>query len=181
MKSHKYKFGRRINWRSILLAVVFPICFTVSHYANLDNTYVAEPKELSVFMTATVVEPELTIEDKFKEYFPKSHKTMLAIAKAESGLNNNATNWNCWYDKNGKISKTYIKNGGKACKKEDRKYSFGVDCFTLQAHYPGRKSCPEGVTIDMHLREMAELSKSRGFQPWVTYNLGMHKKYLAQN
>lgn len=178
MKSHQYKAGRRVmNWRVWVISATILWCAVVGSHSNEDNVYV---REQDVFMKPVVVIPEPTTEDKIKEYFPKSYKTMIAIAKAESGLNNNATNWNCWYDFNGKISTKYIKNGGKSCKVKDRKYSFGVDCFILQAHYSGRKTCPEGVTIDMHLREMAELSKSRGFQPWVSFNLKMHEKYLTQ-
>lgn len=184
MKSHKYKFGRRINWRSILLSMVFPICFTVSHYANLDNTYVAEPKELSVFMTATVVEPEpveQSIEEKIKEYFPRSHKTMLAIAKAESGLSMDAKNWNCYYY-HGKATTTPIKGGSKACKKEDRKLAHSVDCYVLQDNQEkGITKCQEHMTVDKHLAEMAELSKQCGFKCWSAYNNKSYLKYLASN
>lgn len=171
-----------INWRIWVLVATIVFCLLLSHYGNLDNTYVAE-REVSVYMTATVVDhPEdESIETKIRKYFPRSHKTMIAIAKAESGLSNKAINYNCWYDKDGNISNTYIKGGGRSCKKEDRKYAFGVDCFVLQAHYPGRKTCPTGITIDQHLQEMAELSKKRSFQPWSAYNSGLHTKYLASN
>lgn len=117
------------------------------------------------------------VEAKILEYFPRSGKTMVAIAKAESGLKMSAINYNCWYDKNGNISDVYIKNGGKACKKEDRAHSFGVDCFVLQAHYPGRKTCPD-ITIEQHLKEMAELSRVQGLRAWVAYNRGLHLEYL---
>jgi hypothetical protein len=183
MKSHKYKTGRRVmNWRVGVIILTIISILVLSHYGNKDNTYVAE-HEVSVYMTATVVDhPEdESIETKIRKYFKKSHVTMLAIAKAESGLKPDAINYNCWYTKDGKISTTYVKNGGRTCNVEDRKYSFGVDCFVLQAHYPGRKSCPTDVTIDEHLQEMAELSKKRSFQPWVTYNTGSYKKYLATN
>ena len=176
--NHKYKSGRRVmNWRVGVLSIGILLCAVVGSYSSKDNVYV---REQDVFMKPVVVIPEQTTEDKIKEYFPKSYKTMIAIAKAESGLNNNVVNYNCWYDSKGNISTKYIKNGGKSCRVEDRKYSFGVDCFILQAHYKGSKTCPDGVTIDMHLREMAELSKSRGFQPWVSFNLKMHEKYLTQ-
>lgn len=184
MKSHKYKVGGRVlNWRVGVLSLTILSCAVLSHYGNMDNTYVADKPIVSVYMTATVVDhPEdESIETKIRKYFPKSHKTMIAIAKAESGLKNTAINYNCWYTKDGKISTTYVKNGGRACKTEDRKYSFGVDCFVLQAHYPGRKSCPTDVTVDQHLQEMAELSKKRSFQPWVSYNNNLHIKYLATN
>lgn len=200
MKSHNYKFGRRINWRSILLAMVFPICFTVSHYANLDNTYVREP---DVFMKPVVVVPEPTLEDKIREYFPRSWKTMIPIAYAESGMRMNAVGYNCYYSrtvyynedvknvlgqvvhKKGEVkipSKVHeIKVKGdesKACKKEHRKLAWSVDCFALQKNYPGRKTCPEGVTVDMHLKEVAELSKIQGLKAWSSYNQGKHLAYV---
>lgn len=160
------------------------MCFVIFALPGLSDAgkeeYVADKEETS-FMIPIVVVPEPTVEDKIKEYFPRSYKTVIAIAKAESSLKNDAINYNCWYDKDGNIKTTYVKNGGKSCKKEDRKYAFGVDCFVLQAHYPGRKSCPEGVTLDMHLREMADLSRQRSFQPWVVYNTGAYKAHLANN
>lgn len=169
-----------LNWRIWVLVATIVFCLLMSHYGNKDDTYIAEP-EVSVFMTATVVDhPEdESIETKIRKHFPRSYKTMIAIAKAESGLNNNAKNWNCWYDKDGKISTTYIKGGGRSCKIEDRKYAFGIDCFVLQAHYMGRKDCPANVSLDQHLQEMAKLSKSRSFQPWVVYNTGAYLNHLA--
>ncbi len=177
MKSHKYKFGRRINWRSILLAMVFPICFTVSHYTNLDNTYVREP---DVFMKPVVVVPEPTLEDKIKEYFPRSWKTMIPIAYAESGMRMNAIGYNCFYNKDETVVYEHRVKGSHstACKKEHRKLAWSVDCFALQKNYPGRKTCPEGVTVDMHLREVAELSKVQGLKAWSSFNQGKHLAYI---
>ena len=175
--NHKYKFGRRINWRSILLATVFPICFTVSHYANLDNTYVAEPE---VFMKPVVVVPEPTLEDKIREYFPRSWETMIPIAHAESGMTMNATGYNCFYNKDETVVYEHRVKGAHstACKKEHRKFAWSVDCFALQKNYPGRKTCPEGVTIDMHLKEVAELSKVQGLKAWSSFNQGKHLTYI---
>ncbi len=180
--SHTYKHGGRVlGWRVwVIVGTIFAI-WVLSHYGNMDNTYTREhPVTVTVTVTKVVPSQPETVEDKIMHYFPRNGKTMIAVAKAESQLKMSAVNYNCWYDSNGKISTYYIKNGGRSCKKEDRKYSFGVDCFVLQAHYPGRKTCPTDVTIDEHLQEMAELSKARGFQPWVSYNLGLHTKYLAK-
>lgn len=177
--SHKYKYGGRLlGWRVWVIILTIISILVLSHYGNKDNIYVREP---DVFMKPVVVDhPEdESIETKIRKYFPRSHVTMIAIAKAESGLNNNAKNYNCWYTADGKISTTYVKNGGRACKAEDRKYAFGVDCFVLQAHYMGRKDCPKNVSLDQHLKEMAELSKARSFQPWVVYNTGAYLRHLA--
>lgn len=158
-----------LNWRIWVLVATLLFCLLASHYGNKDNTYVAD-RSNDVFMKPVVVVPEPTIEDKIREYFPRNWKTMIAIAHAESGMNMNAVGYNCMY------------NGvSKACKKEDRSKAWSVDCFVLQKNYPGRKTCPEGVTLDMHLRESANLSRVQGLQAWVTYQTGAHKKHLASN
>lgn len=169
-RSHKYKHGGRVlGWRVwVIIFTIFAI-WVLSHYGNMDNTYTREVNDDQLFMKPVVVEPEPTIEDKIREYFPRNWKTMIAIAHAESRMNMNAVGYNCMY------------NGvSKACKKEDRSKAWSVDCFVLQKNYPGRKTCPEGVTLDMHLRESANLSRVQGLQAWVTYNTKMHEQYLER-
>jgi hypothetical protein len=150
----------------------------LANYGNTEKVYVAEVKE-QVFLAPVIVQPEETVEEKIKRYFPRSHKTMLAIAKAESGLDNNAVNWNCYYnDEMTIVYETRVKGShSAACKKGHRKYAWSVDCFVLQANYKG-KSCPTDVTIDQHLEEMAELSKKRSFSPWVAWQKGMHLVHM---
>lgn len=63
-----------------------------------------------------------------------------------------------------------------ACKKQHRIYSWSIDCFLLQKNYIGLKTCPKDVTVDEHLKEVAELSKVCGFKCWSAYN---NKSYLA--
>ena len=174
MKQPRKKNGRYankginlLNWRIWVIVLTIISILVFSHYGNKDNTYVREP---DVFMKPVVVTPEPTVEDKIKEYFPRNWKTMIAIAHAESGMNMGAIGYNCYY------------NGvSKACKKEDRSKAWSVDCFVLQKNYPGRKTCPDGVTLDMHLREAAALSRVQGLEAWVTFNTGAHKKHLASN
>lgn len=182
MKSHKYKTGRRVmNWRVGVLTLTIIYCAVMGYHSNDDLTYVREPDEMAVFMTATVVDhPEdESVETKIRKYFPKSHKTMIAVAYAESGLDHEAMNWNCYYYK-GKATTTPIKWGSKSCNKEDRKLSWSIDCGVLMKNYIGIKTCPK-VSVDEHLQEMAELSKKRGFQPWSAYNNKSYIKYLASN
>lgn len=182
-KSHAYKYGSRVlNWRVAVLSITIVWCAVMGYHADDDNTYVREPDEMAVFMTATVVEPEPTIEEKFQQYFPKNHRTMLAIAKAESGLNESAQNWNCWYNKDETIVyKSKVKGShSTSCKKQDRKHAWSMDCNILQASYIGVKECPK-LTIDQHLKEMAELSKVQGFGAWFSWRDGKHLKYLASN
>jgi hypothetical protein len=182
MKSHKYKTGRRVmNWRVWVIVLTIISVWVMSHYGNMDNTYVAEKKQ-DMFMKPVVVErvKEESIEGKIKFYFPRSHKTMLAIAKAESGLSMRAKNWNCYYY-HGKATTTPVKGGSRACKTEDRKLAHSVDCYVLQDNQEdGITNCQEYMTVDKHLAEMAELSKKCGLQCWSAYNNGSYKKYLAQ-
>lgn len=159
------------------------MCFVIFALPNLSDAgkekYVAD-KEESAFMVPIIVAPEPTVEDKIKEYFPRNWKTMIAIAHAESGVSMDAIGYNCYYY-HGKATTTPIKGGSRACEVKDRHLANSVDCFVLQKNYPGRKTCPEGVTIDMHLRESAELSREQGLGAWVTYNTKVHEKYLAKN
>lgn len=182
MRNNKGQFihNKWKNWRIWVLSSSILACAVLANYGNVEKVYVAEKPQEQAFMAPVIVEPEETIEEKFQRYFPKSHTTMLAIAKAESNLQEKAINWNCYYnDDMSIVYETRVKGShGAACKKEHRKYSFGVDCFILQAHYPGRKSCPKDVTLDQHLEEMAELTKKRSFQPWVTFNRGLHLAHM---
>lgn len=150
------------------------------YYCNLqweldDLAYVREP---DVFMKPIVVVPEQTIEDKIREYFPRSWKTMIAVAHAESRMNNDAIGYNCFYYQ-GKATTTPIKNGSKACDVKDRSLAWSVDCFLLQKNYVGRKTCPEGVSLDQHLKEVSDLSKQQGLTAWSAYNNGSYKRHLS--
>lgn len=148
----------------------------VNHY---DDTYVRE-NEPQVFLAPVIVDhPEdESIETKIRKYFPRSHVTMIAIAHAESGMNHNATGYNCYYSQ-GKATTTPVKGGSRACKVEDRPLAHSVDCGVLQKNYVGRKTCPK-VPIDQHLKEVAELSRVQGLGAWASYNQGAHQKYLTK-
>lgn len=180
MKNHKRVIYNRLNWRTAVISLAIFWCAVTGYYSNQDNTYVADAPEVSVFMTATVVESEPTIEDKIKVYFPRSWKTMIAIAHAESGMNMNAKGYNCFYNKDETVVyETRVKGAHSgACKKEHRVYAHSVDCFALQKNYKG-KECPTSVTVDEHLKEVAELSKVQGLSAWAAFNNGSYKKYLA--
>ncbi len=177
-KSHKRTKFTRINPLSVGIAILIGLiwCCTPGQY---DDTYVREEEAFPV-MKPVVVIPEPTLEDKIREYFPRSHKTMVAVAYAESGMSMKATGYNCYYNKDETIVyETRVKGShSTACKKEHRKYSWSVDCFALQKNYPGRKTCPSGITVDMHLREVAELSKVQGLQAWSSFNEKKHLAYI---
>ena len=179
-KSHKRTKFNRINPLSVGIALTIGLlwCLTPGQY---DDVYVADPVDNQLTIENRIVDKELTkaeIESKIREYFPRSYKTMIPIAYAESGLRPTAQNWNCYYNEDETIVYTTRVKGshGAACKKGHRQYSFGVDCFVLQKHYRGLKECPKDVTLDEHLKEVAELSRTQSFAAWSAYN---NKSYLA--
>ena len=141
MRNNKGQFihNKWKNWRIWVLSSSILACAVLANYGNVDKVYVAEVKE-EAFLVPVVVEPEETIEQKFQRYFPKSWRTMLAIAQAESRLDPEAKNWNCYYNNNETIVyETRVKGShSTACKKEHRKYAWSVDCNILQANYRGR-------------------------------------------
>jgi len=165
-----------MNWRTLVLSSTILFVALTGHYSNLDSdVYVAEP---NVYMEPVVVEQE-SIESKIKKYFPRSHVSMIAIAHAESGMNPEAKNWNCYYNKNETIVySTRVKGShSTACKKQHRKYAWSVDCGILQLSVKG-KECPN-EDIDTHLQKAANLSRVQGKDAWVVYKTGAYKKYLA--
>lgn len=177
MKSHKYNYGGRVlNWRTAVVSITILWCAIAGYHSDRDEVYVREP---DVFMKPIVVDmPENeSIETKIRKYFPRNATTMVAVAHAESNLNHNAVNWNCYYS-HGVATTTKVKGGSRSCDKKDRALAWSMDCGVLMKNYIGVKQCPK-VDVDEHLQEMAELSKVRGFQPWVAYTNGSYKKYLA--
>jgi hypothetical protein len=203
--NHKYKTGRRVmNWRVGVIILTIISILVLSHYGNIDNTYVAE-KNQDVFMKPIVVVPESTIEDKIKIYFPRSYKEVIKIAKYESGLGEKMNDmkdmsslhhYNCFYKgywttrKDGTsyaviTNYTVLQKQTKgvistSCqKKSDYTQAHSVDCFLLMKNYPGRKTCPEGVTVEMHLKEVADMSRQGGLNIWSSYWTGDYKKHLA--
>ena len=185
-KSHKRVIYTRINPLSVSLALVIALLWLCSPNDYGDEVYVAEPE---IFLQPVVVEevkvkPEdLTKEDiklKIKEYFPRSHKTMVAIAYAESNLNPNAQGFNCFYNKDETVVyPTRVKGShSTACKPAHRVYAYSTDCNVLQKNVKGQV-CPK-QTLDEHLQEVAELSKVQGLSAWSSFKQGKHLKYLTQ-
>lgn len=116
------------------------------------------------------------IENETNTVFGEDAKTALAIFKTESALNPKAQNWNChYYDENGKRYST-------SCKAEDRKNAWSVDCGVAQINHitpTNNKECPAELFDPKKNIAMAkEMFDRRGFQPWVTYNMGYYKNNL---
>jgi len=173
----------RFNWRTYVISLSILACLVLANYGNTDKVYVANNENMATnnteaFMVPVAVEPKPTIEDKIRQYFPRSWRDMVAIAHAESGMQENAKNWNCWYNKDKTIVyATKVKGShSAACKKQHRAYSYSVDCGILQLNVKG-KECPI-EDIDTHLEKAAELSKVQGKQAWVVYKTGAYRKHL---
>lgn len=119
------------------------------------------------------------MEAKVKQYFPRSWKQIMVIVQAEGGWSMEKKNYNCFYP--GYWEK-YKRDDGHigyrphvtswvpvedqvegilstSCAKKDVKMAWSVDCFLLQKNYIGRKECPSDVTIDEHLKQIADMSK----------------------
>lgn len=187
----KIKVGRKVNqYRTYYykeIAATLTLLFIWIMYllwGSLDDTgmvYVADEK-VAVRVEATVpvtkANSKAEMEKKIKEYFPRSWRTMIPIAYAESGMRNTAVNYNCYYNKDETVVyKTKVKGThSTSCKKGHQKYAWSTDCFLLQKNYKG-VGCPKDVTLDEHLEDVAKLSRVQGLQAWSSYNTGRHLSY----
>lgn len=185
MRNKKGQFihNKFTNWRIWAISSTLLFCLIAANYGNQDKVYVAEQPKVEAFLVPIIVEPEETIEEKFKRHFPRSYKTMLAIAKAESGMKMESKGYNCFYNDDMTIVyKERVKGShSAACKPSHRNFAHSVDCFILQDNQPKSRECPKDVTVDQHLEEMAELSRICGLDCWWAYKNGSYKKYLANN
>lgn len=133
-----------------------------------------------------------------KMYFPNSYKDMLAIIPAEGGWTMNKQNWNCYYEGYWQNYKRTDGATGKravitdytplkvqtegvistSCqKKADRPMAWSTDCFLLQKSYKGRLTCPEGVTLDQHLAEVADMTQQGGLLIFSSVWANNHLSY----
>lgn len=177
--SHSRQYGNRINPLSIAIAILIALMWLLSPADYGDEIYKAEQLPITNQTRDISVNNQLTkkeIENKIKQYFPRSHKTMIAVAYAESGLNQEAKGWNCYYNKKETIVySTKVKGShSTACKVSHRIYAHSVDCNVLQRNVKGQ-ICPK-QTLDEHLKEVSELSKKQGLKAWSAYN---NKSYLT--
>lgn len=162
------------------------ICIIVLQISLLTKTDEPTEKHPPITVHKDVIEYVVasttpTVEDKIRQYFPRSWKTMIAISKAETHgtMSMDSKGWNCYYYQ-GVATTTPIRGGSMACKVKDRHLAWSVDCFLLQKNYKGQQ-CPKGMTLDKHLQEVADLSRVQGLSAWTSYNDGKHLKYLADS
>ena len=113
-----------------------------------------------------------------EKYFPEEPEVMLAIAKAESSLNSNAINYNCFYDKQGNVHKTRPKGGVSThCKKGHEKFAWSKDGCIFQVNDIHGKDIS---TVEGCLQGARKVYEKQGKRAWVAYNTGAYKKYLAK-
>lgn len=166
----------------IIIFFVIPIHYredTVIHLPSSGGALETSKEEVEK-VPEHITEKEALVQ-RIKHYFPRSGETMVAIAKAESKLNNNAVGYNCFYNAYETIVYEIRVSGSHSthCKAGHQKYAWSVDCFVLQKNYPGRKSCPKDVTLDEHLEEVAELSRVQGLEAWSSYNNGSFRGHIT--
>ena len=134
--------------------LAFALCAV--YITHNDTIYAQAPK----LLTMGEICP-LEIACKIRYIFPEEPEIMIAIAKAESGLNNNVIGYNCYYD--GK---------SRSCEKEDRGRAWSKDFGLYQLN--GTKP----MSVDENIKEARKLYDKRGKQPWAVFNSGAYKKYL---
>lgn len=98
-----------------------------------------------------------------KDLWRADSDVAIAVAKAESGLNPNAINYNCRY--NGKST---------FCKKGDLTKAWSCDVSVFQINV----SCGTKMTTRENIMKAYEMYQKRGWQPWVAYNDKKHLVYL---
>ncbi len=103
-----------------------------------------------------------------KHFSTEDARIAKAILTHESRLNPNAKNYNCYYN-----------NKSTFCKKGDEHLAWSVDCGIAQLNYHG-SVCPSYTqSIDKSIEKMADMYEKRGWSPWVSFQSGAYKQYLA--
>lgn len=174
----KLKLGRGINqYKRVYFkelgavgALLFIVVFIIapSHLRSEEEFYIRP----QVIQEVEVIEE--TVEQKIVKHFPRSHKVILKIAQAESKMDENAKNWNCYYNKDETIVYRERVKGthSTSCKPSHRIFAWSIDCGILQMNTK-EKECPV-ETIDEHLERAATLSRIQGLNAWVAYKTGAH-------
>lgn len=114
-----------------------------------------------------------------EKYFPEEPEVMLAISKAESSLNQNAINYNCYYDAKGLVHSTRPKGGiSKSCKAGHEKYSWSKDGCIFQVNSTHNEDISN---LETCMKMARKLYETAGKKSWVVYQTGAYKKYLTSN
>lgn len=136
-----------------------------------------QPKKQAKKPVSTMEKREAKYRPLIEKYFPENSELMLAIAKAESSLNSNAINYNCYYDKAGNVHTTRPKGGYSThCKKGHEKYAWSKDGCALQINdiHGFDITTSEGC-----IQAARKVYDTQGLTAWVAYKNGSYKKYLS--
>lgn len=139
-------------------------------YAVVYFTFV----NLPVFAQA----PDVKLEEKsipqiVAHFFPENPKTMTAIFMAESGLNEEAVNYNCHAYKNGHRYSDSCKTLGI-----DPKHAWSADCGIAQINVVA-KTCPKELLDPVtNLSRAVEKYEKEGLNAWVVYKTKVYKRFL---
>ena len=133
----------------------------------------ANPKTESIVQSEAASEDRIAeaspsgIEEKIKTTFKDDYETALAVAKAESGLKENAQGFNCRY------------NGiSQSCRKGDEHKAWSTDCGIYQHNVPG-KTCPTNLfDPDENIQLAFEKYQKRKWQPWSAFKSGAYLAFI---
>jgi hypothetical protein len=142
---------------------------------NNDITYAVAPEMLAMPQICPSGGSREAIACKIKEMFPEEPDVMLAIALSESGLNNNAMNWNCRYTKVDEFGATSTYS--TSCKKGDRANAFSTDHGVFQINNATEyEKTLEGNFKAARAKYDTKLNKRH----WSDYKNGKYLKYLPE-
>lgn len=179
-----------INVLILLIAVIAlsvkPEVATVPEQVEIKKEIVVETKKpKSSFYT----DEKKAIAKKIASTFPENKETMVAIGLKESGLNKDATSYNCYYKTGGDtydsivkkyidistVSKTRLSGYVSTfCRKGHEKYAWSKDGGVLQVNKP----TDYHYTVEGNLATARIIYDNQGLSAWTAYNTGAYKKYL---
>ena len=155
---------------------------------------VAVKKQIVKYKDPVTKKEREEIAEKIAVAFPQNAKVMVAIALTESGLNKNATGYNCYYKVATKNTGTYdkiprvyldykdvskVKVAGyrsTVCRPEDRRQAWSKDGGVFQINQPK----PEDYNVDNNIARAKHKYDTQGLGAWTVYNTGEYKKHLAR-
>lgn len=163
-----------------------PVSVKMVHQSEVDTKEVLsamypkkEVKKAYFDHSKVMAQREAKYRPLIEKYFPEEPEIMLAISKAESSLNQNAINYNCYYDAKGLVHSTRPKGGvSKSCKAGHEKYSWSKDGCLMQVNSTHKEDISN---IDTCMKMARKIYDTQGKKAWVAYNSGSYKKYLTQS
>lgn len=172
-----------------------PTTETIKPIAEVEIPKVAEVKKLPAkkYKDPVPLEEKKEIAKKIASVFPEHKEVMVAIALSESGLNKNATGYNCYYKVSSKeaggtydsivgkyldfnnVSKTKLEGYRSTyCRSGDTSMAWSRDGGVFQINNPK----PEDYNVDNNLARARAKYDGKGLSSWTVYNTGEYKRFL---